>query len=117
MTFESTRVPHVHVIGDACIADAMPKAASAALSQATQCAAAIVARFANRAPPAPMLDSVCYSALALDRSLAIRARFRVEGAQIVAESAADQAEPAISTAEHEASISWYRAIRHSAFDA
>jgi len=117
VTFESTRVPHVHVIGDACIADAMPKAASAALSQATQCAAAIVARFANRAPPAPMLDSVCYSALALDRSLAIRARFRVENAQIVAESAADQAEPAISTAEHEAAISWYRAIRHSAFDA
>ncbi len=49
-TFESMNVPRVHVIGDACIADAMPKAASAALSQATQCAAAIVARFANRAP-------------------------------------------------------------------
>ena len=114
-TFESTQVPHVHVIGDACIADAMPKAASAALSQAAQCAAAIVARFANRPVPLPVLDSVCYSALALDRSLAISARFRVEGAHVVAEPAFDVSPPAISAAERQAAIAWYRAIRRSAF--
>jgi len=115
MTFESTLVPHVHVIGDACIADAMPKAASSALSQAQQCAAAIVARFANRAPPTPALDSVCYSALAQDRSLAIHARFRVDGGHIVAESAPSEPPPAISAVERDAAIAWYRSIRHSAF--
>jgi NADPH-dependent 2,4-dienoyl-CoA reductase/sulfur reductase-like enzyme len=115
MTFESTRVPCVHVIGDACIADAMPKAASAALSQAQQCAAAIVARFSNRSIPMPALDSVCYSAISLDRSLAIHARFRVEDAHVVAEAAAGNAQPAISAAEREASIAWYRSIRSSAF--
>jgi hypothetical protein len=93
----------------------MPKAASAALSQATQCAAAIVARFANRAPPTPSLDSVCYSALALDRSLAIRARFRIEGEHVVAEPASDETPSAASSAERDAGIAWYRAIRHSAF--
>lgn len=113
-TFESMNVPRVHVIGDACIADAMPKAASAALSQATQCAAAIVARFANRAPPTPALDSVCYSALALDRSLAIHARFRVEGGHVVAEPVSDEP-PAISAAEREASIAWFHSVRRSAF--
>jgi sulfide dehydrogenase [flavocytochrome c] flavoprotein chain len=114
-TFESTSVAHVHVIGDACIADAMPKAASAALSQATQCAAAIIARFAGRAPPAAALDSVCYSALALDRSLAIHAGFRIEGGHIVAERAADDSPQAISAAEREAGKAWYRAIRRTAF--
>jgi NADPH-dependent 2,4-dienoyl-CoA reductase/sulfur reductase-like enzyme len=115
VTFESTNVPHVHVIGDACIADAMPKAASAALSQAKQCAAAILARFSNREAPAPALDSVCYSALALDRSLAIHARFRVEREHFVAEPAAADAPSAVSAEERAASAAWYRAIRRSAF--
>jgi hypothetical protein len=44
-TFESTLVPGVHVIGDACIADPMPKAASAAHAQARQCARALAAAF------------------------------------------------------------------------
>ena len=44
-TFESTLVPGVHVIGDACIADPMPKAASAAQAQARQCARALAAAF------------------------------------------------------------------------
>ena len=114
-TFESANVPRVHVIGDACIADAMPKAASAALSQAKQCAAAILARFGNGNAPTPALDSVCYSALALDRSLAIHARFRVEHGHVVAESASDDSPPAVSAAERAAAITWYRAIRRSAF--
>ncbi|HSY95599.1 MAG TPA: FAD-dependent oxidoreductase, partial [Steroidobacteraceae bacterium] len=60
-TFESLNVASVHVIGDACIADPMPKAASAAVSQAKQCALAIVAALEGREPPAPAFESVCYS--------------------------------------------------------
>lgn len=115
ITFESANVPHVHVIGDACIADAMPKAASAAVSQAVQCAAAIVARFAGGRAPSPALESVCYSALALDRSLAIHARFRVDDAHLVAEPAPTGSPAPVSTAEHAAAIAWYAAIRHQAF--
>ena len=57
-------ISHVHVIGDACIADAMPKSASAAYSHARQCASAIVALLAGREVPEPSFDSVCYSMLA-----------------------------------------------------
>jgi NADPH-dependent 2,4-dienoyl-CoA reductase/sulfur reductase-like enzyme len=114
VTFASTLVPHVHVIGDACIADAMPKAASAALSQARQCAAAIVADLAGREPPTPALDSVCYSALALDRALAIPLRFRAAAGRIEAEPADDAAGPP-SRAAHEAAGAWYRNIRSAAF--
>ncbi len=68
-TFESQLIANVHVIGDACIAGAMPKAASAAHSQAQQCARAIAALLDGRAPPVPALNSVCYS-LACARSRA-----------------------------------------------
>lgn len=115
MTFASTRVPDVHVIGDACIADAMPKAASAALSQARQCAAAIVASLAGREPPTPALDSVCYSALALESALAIRLGFRVANGRIEAEPA--DAAGAPSSREREAAETWYRSVRSAAFGA
>src|SRR5271155_946172 len=77
LTFESTLVPGVYVIGDACIADPMPKAASAAHAQARQCARALAAAFDGEASPPPVMDSVCYSLLARDRALAIRARFEM----------------------------------------
>jgi sulfide dehydrogenase [flavocytochrome c] flavoprotein subunit len=117
MTFASTRVANVHVIGDACIADAMPKAASAALSQARVCAAAIVANLAGREPPPPSLDSVCYSALARDRTLAIRLGFRVASGRIESEPSASGAASAPSAAERDAAERWYRSIRSDAFAA
>jgi sulfide dehydrogenase [flavocytochrome c] flavoprotein subunit len=78
-TFESTVVANVHVIGDACIADPMPKAASSANAQARHCAAAIVASLAGREPPAPVLDSVCYGRLTRDSALSIHGRYELAG--------------------------------------
>jgi len=74
-TFESTLAADVHVIGDACIADPMPKSASAASSQAKQCALAIAASFSGRMRPEPHFDSVCYSMLGPGRALSIHAAF------------------------------------------
>jgi NADPH-dependent 2,4-dienoyl-CoA reductase/sulfur reductase-like enzyme len=74
-TFESRLIAAVHVIGDACIADPMPKAASAASAQARQCAVAIAAAIDGREPPAPLFESVCYSLLARRRALSIHGRF------------------------------------------
>jgi NADPH-dependent 2,4-dienoyl-CoA reductase/sulfur reductase-like enzyme len=81
-TFESTLAKDVHVIGDACIAGAMPKSASAAHSQAQRCAAAIVALLAGNRPAPAELDSVCYSMLARQEALAIRGRFGVDNGEI-----------------------------------
>jgi sulfide dehydrogenase [flavocytochrome c] flavoprotein chain len=115
-TFESANVAHVHVIGDACIADAMPKSASAAVSQARQCATAIAASLAGREPPAPEFDSVCYSLTAHDRALAIQGRFRIDAGQI--REAAVPAEPGIdAAAEADRARDWYRDIVATAFGA
>jgi sulfide dehydrogenase [flavocytochrome c] flavoprotein subunit len=83
-TFESLLISHVHVIGDACIADAMPKSASAAYSQARQCASAIVALLDGREVPQPTFASVCYSMLGPERAIAIHGRFSTEDGRIVA---------------------------------
>src|SRR4029077_20651667 len=75
LNFESQLAGHVHVIGDACIAGAMPKAASAARSQALQCAAAIAASLQDRQAAPGELASVCYSLLSGSTGLAMHARF------------------------------------------
>jgi NADPH-dependent 2,4-dienoyl-CoA reductase/sulfur reductase-like enzyme len=59
--FESTLQPGIHVLGDAALMGAMPKAAHAAAVQGKVCAAAVVARLRDRAPSEAQLDNVCYS--------------------------------------------------------
>jgi sulfide dehydrogenase [flavocytochrome c] flavoprotein subunit len=125
-TFESTLVANVHVIGDACIADAMPKSASAACSQARQCARAIVALLAGREVPQPAFDSVCYSFVSRESAIAIHGRFAVRDGSIVAMQAPvtpDSSDTAAVTgigaseAQARAAELWYRTIRATAFGA
>jgi sulfide dehydrogenase [flavocytochrome c] flavoprotein chain len=70
-TFEAFAVPDVHVIGDACIGGAVPKAAFAANAQAKACATAIVALLAGGSPPAPKLSNACYNLMAPDYGFSI----------------------------------------------
>jgi NADPH-dependent 2,4-dienoyl-CoA reductase/sulfur reductase-like enzyme len=122
--FESTRVPNVHVIGDACIADPMPKAASAANAQAKRCARAIARALGGREAAQEPLESVCYSLLTADRALSIHARFEV--AEGMLQTAVD-AEPAgaapssaalgsaSSVAEAQNAARWYAGIVGDSF--
>jgi sulfide dehydrogenase [flavocytochrome c] flavoprotein chain len=64
VTFESRRVPNIHVLGDATIAGAMPKSAFSANAQAKVCAAAIVRLLAGERPSQPKLVNTCYSLVA-----------------------------------------------------
>ena len=109
-TFESTLIPNVHVIGDACIADPMPKAASAANAQAKQCALAIVASLDGREPPAPLFESVCYSLLAPGRALSIHGRFRSVDGAIQQLAGLDDPHSASSSQEAKSADSWYKNI-------
>jgi NADPH-dependent 2,4-dienoyl-CoA reductase/sulfur reductase-like enzyme len=115
-TFESTLVPGVHVIGDACIADPMPKAASAAYAQARQCARALAAAFDGGTPPPPAMDSVCYSLLAPDRALSIHARFATRDGAIESLAAAPDTVTVSEQQEARNAASWYRRIVAESFD-
>ncbi len=61
LTYESRRVPGIHVLGDA-VESGLPKSAHIANSQAKVCASAILARLADWDPdPAPVFANTCYS--------------------------------------------------------
>jgi sulfide dehydrogenase [flavocytochrome c] flavoprotein subunit len=71
VTFEAFAVPNIHVIGDACIAGAVPKAAFAANVQAKACASAIVTLMAGDQPVTPKLINTCYNLAAPDYGFSI----------------------------------------------
>ena len=81
VTFASRLQPNIHVIGDAAIAGAMPRAASAANSQAKICATAIAKLIAGEAPAAPTLTSSCYSLIAPEYAISQRGTYRPVGDQ------------------------------------
>ncbi len=115
-TFESQLVEHIHVIGDACIAGAMPKSASAAASQARQCAAAIAALLDGRAPPLAALDSVCYSLLTPDSAFAIRGQFMLTDGEIRARANSGESADSGPSARQVADASaWYADLRRRCF--
>src|SRR4051812_2702287 len=64
VTFVSKLVPNIHVIGDACIAGAIPKSASAANAQAKACAAAVISLLAGKSPDPPRLTGACFNTVA-----------------------------------------------------
>ncbi len=76
-TFESTRHPGVHVIGDASIATGMPKSGYAANSQAKVCAAAVVASLGGKSMGTPSYVNTCYSIVAPDYGISVAAVYRL----------------------------------------
>jgi NADPH-dependent 2,4-dienoyl-CoA reductase/sulfur reductase-like enzyme len=61
LTYESKRVPNVHIIGDS-VSAALPKSAHIATSQAKVCANALAALLSGQAPePQPVFANTCYS--------------------------------------------------------
>jgi NADPH-dependent 2,4-dienoyl-CoA reductase/sulfur reductase-like enzyme len=77
-TFESTRQPGVHVVGDAASTGEMPKSAYAANSQAKVCAFAIAAALTGAEAARPFLYNTCYTMLAPDDAVSDAISFRIE---------------------------------------
>jgi NADPH-dependent 2,4-dienoyl-CoA reductase/sulfur reductase-like enzyme len=119
-TFESKLQRNIHVIGDAAIAGAMPRSASAAHSQGAICAAAIAALLAGRPPAAPTLISSCYSLIAPDYAISQRGTYRpvdgqyteADGGAIISPAVAPRA---VRKTEAEQADAWYRDITGEVF--
>ncbi|MDB5978322.1 MAG: cytochrome [Nevskia sp.] len=117
-SFESTLIADVHVIGDACIAGAMPKAASAAHSQGLRCALALAAILDGQAAPDSSLNSVCYNLLAPGYAISMHGRFGIAD-DAIAEIKDDPGEasgvPQDPVREAQAAEDWYREIVAQSF--
>ena len=119
-TFESTVHSSIHIIGDAAIANPMPKSAFSANNQAKTCAAAIVALLRGEALPTPALMNTCYSLVAPDYGISIAAVYRVVDDQIVTVDGSSGVSPLDApaetrTLEAEYATSWYANITADTF--
>ncbi|MEC9487218.1 MAG: FCSD flavin-binding domain-containing protein [Prosthecochloris sp.] len=83
ITFESTIHPGVHVIGDACIAGAMPKSGFAASSQGKVTAAGIIRLMQGKVPAPPSLVNTCYSLVAPGYAVSVAAVYKLTSDGIV----------------------------------
>ena len=83
ITFESTLQPYIHVIGDACIAGAMPKSGFSANAQAKVCAAALVRLMSGEKPDEPRLINTCYSIAAPGYGFSVAAVYHPANGQLV----------------------------------
>ncbi|WP_428670986.1 FCSD flavin-binding domain-containing protein [Reyranella sp.] len=118
--FESTLQPGIHVLGDAALMGAMPKAAHAAVEQGKVCATAVVARLAGREAPEPTLDNICYSLAGPAYGFVEVNKYRPEKGQLLAVPGAVNTSPvraSVSMRAQEASEdeAWFRAVTAETF--
>jgi hypothetical protein len=78
-SFESQRQPDIHVIGDAAIANAMPKSAFAANAQGTLCAVQVARLLAGEEPVDTTLLNTCYSYVGPDYGISVAGVYRPDG--------------------------------------
>ena len=119
MTFASTLVPDIHVIGDACLGGGIPKSAAAAQAQGKACAAIINAQLAGRTPETPTLTGVCYNSVAPGYAFSLAGVYQPKG-DIFAEIEGGGTSPVDATLdirakEAQAAIDWYKTTTVNAF--
>ena len=114
-SFESSLHPDVFVVGDSCIAGAMPKSGYAANTQAKVCAANIVARVNGDTPPPPSYVNTCYSLVSPEHGISVAAVYQLKDGDIVGVDGAGGVSPAdappwVRRREAVYAHSWYRNI-------
>ncbi|MCO6415055.1 NAD(P)/FAD-dependent oxidoreductase [Siccirubricoccus sp. KC 17139] len=119
-SFESRLLPGVHVIGDACIAGAMPKSAFSANAQARVCADAIALLLRGAPVPEPRLLNTCYSLVAPDYGISVAGVYRPAGGVLADIPGAGgisplEAPPATRAAEAAYAEDWFETITADAF--
>jgi sulfide dehydrogenase [flavocytochrome c] flavoprotein subunit len=116
-SFESTLIPNIHIIGDACIATPMPKSAFSANSQAKICAAAIVELLNGHLPGPPSLINHCYSFLDHDYAISVNGvyEYSVTEKQLVATGGGESPLDADRAQEAKFARSWRENIIADSF--
>jgi sulfide dehydrogenase [flavocytochrome c] flavoprotein subunit len=115
-TFESKKAKGVYVIGDACIAGAMPKSAYAANTQAKVAAANIAAAILGGTVPKPAFTNTCYSLIAPDYGISVAGIYAPgpDGTLVEVQGSGgiSPADASLDTRKREAvyGVSWYKNI-------
>ncbi|HEY9164518.1 MAG TPA: NAD(P)/FAD-dependent oxidoreductase, partial [Magnetovibrio sp.] len=114
ITFESTMIPGIHVIGDASTAKGMPKSGNAANTQAKACAWAVVQMLNGAASvEAPMTSNTCWSLVSPDYGIHVAAIWQAseEGFKSISGGTSDKGlPPATRKMEANYAYGWYENI-------
>jgi sulfide dehydrogenase [flavocytochrome c] flavoprotein subunit len=76
-TFESSKHNNIYVLGDASVANPLPKSGYAANSEAKVCAAAIVASLNEKPAPIPSFINTCYSIITPEHGISVAMIYRL----------------------------------------
>jgi sulfide dehydrogenase [flavocytochrome c] flavoprotein subunit len=114
-TFQSKMHKDIYVIGDAAVANPMPKSGFAASSQGKVCAAAIASDLSGSDMPDPSYVNTCYSLVSPEYGISVAAVYRlgdegiyaVEGAGGVSPKDADDT---FRREEARYTVGWYQSI-------
>ena len=109
-TFESTMQKSIHVIGDACVAGAMPKSGYSANSEAKVCAANIVALMSGKETIEMSGINVCYSAISAKEAVSVAGVYAVKDGKIIAVPNSGGVSPDLSEVEAVYASSWLKNI-------
>ncbi|MBI5901828.1 MAG: NAD(P)/FAD-dependent oxidoreductase [Rhodocyclales bacterium] len=112
-TFESTKQAGIHVIGDACVAGAMPKSGYSANSEAKICAMNVVALMNGKETTEMSGINTCYSYITDKEAVSVAAVYAVKEGKIIAVPNSGGVSPAdFSAAKTEAiyAQSWLKNI-------
>jgi sulfide dehydrogenase [flavocytochrome c] flavoprotein subunit len=118
VTFASTLVPNIHVIGDACIGGGIPKSASAANAQGKACAAAVANMLAGTAPSSTKLPGACYNTVAPGYAFSLTGVYQPKDgmfAEIEGGASPIDAPREVRKREADEAQSWYKTITVEAF--
>jgi sulfide dehydrogenase [flavocytochrome c] flavoprotein subunit len=121
-SFESSILPNIHVLGDACTASPLPKSGFAANSEAKACALAVAALLNGREPGRTSFSNGCYSLVTDDYAISVVGVYRLsaDGTKIEALPNAGGTSPlAASDEEHlidvQYAYSWYNNFTRDVF--
>jgi len=111
-TFESKLKNGIHVIGDACIAGAMPKSGYSANSQAKACAMNVVAALSGREPTDLSAINTCYSFLSAKEAVSVTGVYKANKDKTAIEAVAGSVavSPDLSEVEAIYAQSWIKNI-------
>jgi sulfide dehydrogenase [flavocytochrome c] flavoprotein subunit len=112
LTFESTIAKDVHIIGDSCMAGAMPKSGYSANSQAKVCATNIVQLMNGKDLVDPSHANVCYSYVTGKEAISVAGIYKVAEGKTIAVPNSGGVSPDLSELEAIYARSWIKNILH-----
>ncbi len=116
VTFQSSQIPGIHVIGDASSYGAVPKSAFAAQTEARACALAVSLSLLDSAPPDPRLINHCYSLISPERAISVTGVYGVrKGAMPETLSLMESSSESDQRLEYREAMDWFDLLIRTTF--